>query len=414
MADVWRYRFYQMANGQPGYTSEVHLFDLPINTANFSTVLQGNGTFMGTVQMADPGVRAALNGQPPLFLLCDRTALYVEYDGTLVWGGILTQAKYDSLLQTCQIQGMDWWGYFAQSRLVTWNTTYTNADELLVAADLINIAQGAASSSSASPAVPAGQVVGGAVGVLLGPNATAALGGSYTSGQAQTVLYAQTSLKSVAGAISDLATALQGFDWAVNVVYVNGVPTKTFDIYYPRAGRTQQTQQASGSAVVFNMSDKDCLKYILTSGQTQTANTVYGSGSGAGNTAITSVQSNPNLLTAGWPLTEQSISYTDVTAQAQLDGLTAAAVGAWQVPVTNPELWWSPGSFDQPLGSWAIGDDARLICAPDPYFPNGYDSARGNTGEQYWRIHQWTTYVVDQGASYVDIVLGTPPVIPGM
>src|SRR5215469_11754748 len=41
----------------------------------------------GTIQLAAPGVQAVLLGQPSLDLLCDKTLLYVERNGELVWGG---------------------------------------------------------------------------------------------------------------------------------------------------------------------------------------------------------------------------------------------------------------------------------------------------------------------------------------
>ncbi len=67
-----------MQNGLPGFTSEQHLFDLPINGPQFSTVLQQTGTISGKVQLTSPDVKRALLGQPPLHLLEDKTAIYVE------------------------------------------------------------------------------------------------------------------------------------------------------------------------------------------------------------------------------------------------------------------------------------------------------------------------------------------------
>src|SRR5437879_6378290 len=103
MADTWRYRFYQMQNGQPGYTSEAHLFDLPLTGVSFSSVLQQVGQFSATVQMTSPDVQRALLGQP-LHLLEEKTAVYIELNGQLIWGGILQQVDYDSLTQTASLR----------------------------------------------------------------------------------------------------------------------------------------------------------------------------------------------------------------------------------------------------------------------------------------------------------------------
>lgn len=421
MADTWRYRFYAMQNGLPGFTQETHLFDLPLNQVSFSTVLQQVGQFSGTVQLADPSVQAALLGQPPLHLLCDRTAIYVELNGELVWGGLLQQVSYDSLAQTCQLQGMDWWGYFSKARLISWNASYVTADQLYIAADLVNCAQGAPYSSSASGGyeVPGYTpsftgVVGGDVGVQLGALALAALGGTYSSDIALTQSWAQGAFKNLGQAISDIGTGADGFDWTIDVAYVDGAPTKTFNVWYPRAGRSWQIQSASGAAVVFNLSGQAGQKYVWAAGQTQTANTAYGSGSGSANSALVAEAQNPALLQEGWPLLENSISYTDVGSQSLLDDVTLAYLNQVMYPISQPQIIYNAGSdSDQPLGAYALGDDCRVIIAPDPYFPSGYDSAGSGDGEQWWRVQQVTTTVNDQGKSYQTIVLGAPPVLAG-
>lgn len=421
MTDTWRYRFYQMQNGLPGFTSEVHLFDLPINQVQFSTKLNQVGTFMGTVQLSDPTVQAALLGQTSWPLLAERTAIYVELNGQLVWGGVLTQVKYQRTKHQMQIQGIDWWGYFAQGRLMSWDASYTATDQLYIAADLMNCAQGAPYSTSASGSynipgyVPSYTgVVGGNVGVLLGTVAQEALAGSYISGQNLTIAWAQSSNKQIGQAVSDVGTGASGFDWSIDVAYQNGVPTKTFNIWYPRAGRTQQTQEISGATVLFNMGGTSGQDYIWATGAVQCANTVYGAGSGTGTTGLTSTQANPNLLTQGWPLLENNISYTDIQSQTQLDSITLAYLNQVELPVSQPEVYYNAGSdSDQPLGSYAIGDDARLIIDPDDFYPSGYDSEGNSYGNQWWRIIQWTMNVNDQGKSFADIVFGTPPIIPG-
>lgn len=414
MADTWRYRFYAMQNGQPGFTSESHLFDLPLNKASFATILQQPGRWSGTVKLTDPGVKSALMGQPPLHLLEEKTAMYVELNGDLVFGGILQQVQYDALAQTAQLQGMDFWGYFAKSRIISWNASYTNVEQLLIAADLINIAQGNASSTSASPQIGAGYVVGGNVGVQLGTVAQEALAGTFTSGTAVTVAWAASAFKNIGQAVSDMGISALGFDWSIDVAYSTEVPTKTFNLWYPRAGRTEQAQNASGAAVVFDMGSTSGQGYKWQSGQTPPANVTFGAGSGAGSKAISAEAGDPSLLDEGWPLLEDSASYTDVVSQNLLDELTLAHLYARRLPISQVTVSYNAGSdSSQPVGSFAIGDDCRLIVPPDPYFPSGYDSAGTSLGENWWRIQQVTTTVNDEGKSKMDLILGLPPVLPG-
>lgn len=414
--DVWRYRFYQMQNGQPGFTSESFLFDLPVNTANFSSILQQTGQISGSIKATDESVKSALmNLDAPLHLLEEKTAIYVELNGSLVWGGILQQVNYDSMAQTINIRGMDWWGYFNQGRIISWNSSYTGADQLLVAADLINIAQGNASSTAQSPNIAAGYVVGGNVGVQLGTLASEALAGSYSSGIAITVGWAESSFKSIGQAISDMGTSAIGFDWTIDVAYnSNSVPTKTFNLWFPRAGRTAQTQLANGTEVVFDMGSTSGQSYQWTSGQVAPANVMFAAGSGSGNQAVASVASDPSLLNAGWPLLENSVSFTDVNSQALLDSLAESHLNSTKYPVSQIKVRYNLGSdSNAPLGTFALGDDCRLIIPPDPYFPNGYDSAGINAGESWWRVQQINSTVSDQGKSYMELVLGAPPIIPG-
>ena len=413
MADVWRYHFYQMQNGLPGFLSETFLFDLPLSQVTFSTILQQPGQWTASLLMSDPGVQDALKDQPPLHLLCDRTVMYVELNGHIVYGGILQQTSFDNTTNQVQLNGTDWWGYFNNERLITWNASYTSTEQMLIVADLINIAQGNASSTHQTPNLAAGTIVGGNVGVALGPNATAALAGSFTSGVDLTIAWAASSFKQLGTAVSDLATSSIGFDWTIDVTDVAGVPTKTFEIWYPRAGRTQQQQLGAGYSVTIDMGSSSGISYTWPCGSNQPANVMYGAGSGSGNVAISSVASNPALLDQGWPLMENSVSYCDITSQSLLDTLTQTHLDAAEYPISLPVLVYAAGSdATMPLGSYAIGDDIRLIIPPDPYFPNGYDSEGINDGEQWWRIQQIAATVNDQGKSTVQLTLGTPPVVP--
>jgi hypothetical protein len=403
-----------MQNGRPGFASEQYLFDLPVNQATFNQKLGQVGTLTGTIQTTDPAVQRALLGQSPWPQLLERTAVYVDLNGQLVWGGILQQAQFQRTMHQVQIQCQDWWGYLANSRIISWNSSYTGIEQTLVAADLVNIAQGAASTSSQSPPIAAGYVVGGNVGILLGPTATQALTGAYTSNIAVTVAWAQSAFKNVGQAISDIGTASQGFDWTIDVAYSSNVPTKTFNLWYPRAGRTQQLQQASNSAVVFDLGSSSGIDYTWVGGQVAASNVMFGAGSGAGNVAIASVAADPALLDQGWPLLENSTSFTDINSQALLDQITLAYLNQTKYPISQPVIRYRVGAdSNQPIGSFAIGDDIRLIIDPDDFFQSGYDSSRGNLGEQWWRVIQTQVTVQDDGMSYIDITLGTPPIFPG-
>ncbi len=418
MADVWRYRFYQMQNGQQGFTSETHLFDLPVNTATFTSKIGAVGQIAGTVQMSDPTVQAALLGQPSFDLLCERTAVYVELNGDLVWGGILQQANYVASKRQMRIQGQDWWGYFANNRNLSWNASYAGADQLHVAADVINCAMGAPySASGAGNFQIAGYtptftgVVGGNVGIVFGTSTRNALGGSHQSGVLVTQAWQASSAKAVGQIISDLGSAANGFDWTIVVSYdATGAPKKTFNLWYPRTGRTWQEQTLYGSTVVFSVPGSSGQDYQWPTGQDKPCNSLLVSGSAAGGNAVQVEISDPSMLDTGWPLLEDNTSFADVSDPNVLGQVGTGVLNQRKLPIRLPQIQYNAGSeSDQPLGSFALGDDARVIIAPDPYFQNGYDSARGNYGEVYWRVVQQQVTVNDDGKSNMLLTFALPP-----
>lgn len=386
--DQWRYLFYAMQNGTPNFTSEVLLFALPMNSVSFTSKLNASGTFTGTCNLADPTVEKLLLGQPTFDLLCGKTAIYVELNGVLVWGGMLQTAKYQASSRQVQLGGVDWWAYFAQ-RIISWNASYSAQDQLFIASDLINQAQA---------------VVGGNVGVVV-PTAG-------TSGVNLTVSYLATDFKQISGAVNDIATNATGFDWSIDVQYVAGVPTKQFNLWFPRRGRTQQQQQAAGSAVTFVLNGASGQDYIWPADSSLQAITTYGSGAGGAGTGISSTASDPNVLNAGWPLLEDTISRADISQQSLLDAIVKGYQHGMEYPITLPEITYNVGAgSDQSIGTFTVGDDCRLIISPDAYFSAGYDSAV-NPGV-WWRICQLDVKVADQGLSQAHIVFARPPFIVG-
>jgi hypothetical protein len=422
MADVWRLLFYQMSNGEPHFTFEVPLFQVAGNSLTFSSKLNDVGQMSATIQQSDPGIVAAMKGLSPWHLLDERTSVYIDLNGRLVWGGILQQSSYQRSKHQTKIQAQEFWGYWMSNRLITWNASYTNVDQLFVAADLMNIAEGGGSIHTV-PNIASGTVVGGNIGILQGQQAIAALASTRLSGVLVTVAYPATSLKQVGQAITDLATSSVGFDHSIDVGYADsyilatygvglGQPYKLFNLWYPRAGRTAQQQKTSGAQVIFHMRGLSGQDYVWNAGAVASANTVFGAGSGAGSTAITSTAANASLLTQGWPLTEAGVSWTDINDQNLLNHMTAAYLAQIQMPVAQPVIYYDPGeNSDAPLGSFAMGDDCRVIIEPDDYFPNGYDSEGSGLGQQFWRIIAWQVNVTEQGRSQMQVTLGVPPVI---
>ena len=87
--------------------------ELPISTCSFGRTLNAVGQFQGQIDLEDPMMQQV----DPLDLTTPAsTALFVDYQGALVWGGVILprQRQMQSGNRTMTITASDLWGYFNQ------------------------------------------------------------------------------------------------------------------------------------------------------------------------------------------------------------------------------------------------------------------------------------------------------------
>lgn len=319
------------------------LAELPLTSVNFTQTLNAAGTFNGELLLS--GVNAAAmnvsDGTVP-----GRTAIYVDRDGILVWGGIIWSREYNSQDQHLRLAAREFESYFERRRILT-NQTFTAVDQLTVAQTLVNQAQA---------------VTGGNIGITVPTN---------TSGVTVTKSYYTYEYKTLYSALLDLSRATDGFDFNIQVAYDGGGnPKKTLVMSYPKSGTRYSATNPSG--LVFEFPAGNVVEYSYPEDASIAANNVYVVGAGSNEGKLTATGVDATKVAAGWPLLEDSVNYADITDTTLLQNLANGQVGAVAYPPTTLRLI-TPPSQNPALGTYFIGDDVRIRIT-DQRFPTGLDA----------------------------------------
>ena len=322
------------------------LAEMPLTNVSFTQALNTPGSFSGSILGSDVrelGYDITGSTEPA------RTALYVDRDGVLIWGGIVWLRTWNSDTQHFDFSAREFGSYFERRRIAgsfmgyDQALVYDNQDQLFVAQDLLTLAQ----------AVP-----GGDIGVVVPTN---------TSGVDVTRVYYDYELKDVWGAIKDLSNQQDGFDFNIDVAYdANLEPRKYASTSYPYRGT--EYNPANADALVFEFPG-NIVMYEWPDDGSVTANYMYGIGPNSNEAKIRAEATAPtDQIAAGWPLLEDSVSYTDQYDPDLLYQQTLGEVTAKQVTVVTPKIV-VPAYADPVLGSYKTGDEC-LLRITDDRFPN--------------------------------------------
>jgi hypothetical protein len=405
--------------------------EVPFANVSFSKTLNGVSSFSGTLNLADPG----LVGVDPIdATLPGRSALFVDYNGSLVWGGIVWPREYTHQAQTqsLTVTASDIWSYFTNrvqatdysappysgitgtgSPMAIWDATSSGStwDPVLIAWQVVADAIAAYSPSPYQPAATSyGNILGGLAIAANGNNTAASYIASGTNTPASSYVnatYPYSTLQTVDTIVKQLAGLGLGvgFDFGIDVAYSAGafsVPVATLNFSYPRRGRT-----FAQNNLMVDLST--AISYSFPEDGTQIGNVIYETG-GSGAIGVTQ---NINPLLQGYPILERVISRSNITSSNVLNLLSQLGISdaylysyAPVVPQFTVDLF-----GDNPhIGNFIEGDDLRVYLPAtdtqgqvwDPRFPYGID--------QEWRITQWTAKVTDSGQSTLTCVLNQPPV----
>jgi hypothetical protein len=335
MATIYRYLFADLL------TNDL-LGELPLTGVSFNQQLNQAGTLTGHLLLS--GVNSAGLNVPDATIPA-RTAIYVDRNGSLVWGGVIWGREYNSATQQLTLTAREFESYFERRRITT-DTVFTNVDQLTIAQSLVNTAQSAAS---------------GDIGVIVGTE---------TSGILVSRTFYGYEYKQVYAALQDLSRAEDGFDFLIDVSYISGVPSKTLKLGYPRIGTVYS--QTSITAPVFALPASNIVEYIYPEDGSVAANTIYGLGAGSNEGKLLTTQTNAAILAEGFPLLEEQANYSDITNATLLAELTLGQVNAVAYPPTTIRM--AVPAYQSPeFGTYSVGDDVRVVIT-DNRFPTTLDA----------------------------------------
>jgi hypothetical protein len=312
------------------------LAELPLTSVQFSQQLNSIGSFSATLQLS--GINAtALNVANAT--IPARTAIYVDRDGTLVWGGVLWNREYSSNSQTITLNAREFESYFERRR-ITVDTAFFGTDQLTAAQTIINNAQA---------------VTNGNIGVAVG---------SETSGVTIVRTFYGYEYKTVMSAVQELSKSSTGFDFNIYVYYdSNGNPAKLLRLGYPRYGRKYSA--TSPSVPVFELPG-NMVEYTWPEDGSIAANYLYTLGAGSNPGKLITTAYDGSKIAAGWPLLEDQANYSDVSDPTLLANLGAAQVAVISYPPTTIKIT-VPPTLDPVFGSYEVGDDARIRILDDRF-----------------------------------------------
>ena len=347
MATSYRYLFADLVTNQV-------LAELPLTGVNFGQQLNAAGTM--TAHLLVSGVNTAglnvLNGSIP-----GRTAIYVDRNGILVWGGVLWQREYGSTDQSIKLTAREFLSYFERRRITTGSGTaygalaYTGIDQLQIAQSLISNAQSAPS---------------GNIGLLYNQDPLS----TSTSGITLSRVYYNYEVKTVFNAVSDLSKQTNGFDFEISVYYDGGGnPAKSFNTYYPRAGVMYSA--TNPNAPVFELGG-NISEYTYLEDGSKAVNQIYALGAGSNEGKLISIANSASKLSSGWALLEDQANYSDITDPTVLSGLATGQINAVSYPPITLKIV-APPYVNPTFGSYEVGDEVRVRIL-DSFFPNGYDA----------------------------------------
>lgn len=326
---------------QSGSTANPIIAELPFTGVNFTQQLNSIGTFEGHVLLSGVNstslnvYNSTIPGQTILWVLFTDP----DFSGVPVWSGVIWSREYDSDTQTLHITAQEMMSLYQRRRIST-TKTYTAKDPTYIAYNLLQYTE----------ALPYGKT-----GLT---NNSPVLSGLSTDRT-----YNDYELKSVYQAIKDLAQGY--FDFAIKPSVATGALTNKFTIGIPLGSIYSSTSQY---ASVFQFPG-NVISYRFPENGQGAANKLYGLGYGANGSRLTATAVDSGQYTNGFPLLEDSASYTDIGDINLLKSVTLGQLNAVSYPPTTVEIVIAPYT-DPYYQDYQIGDEVRLDIR-DSYFPTG-------------------------------------------
>jgi hypothetical protein len=337
-----------------------------------------------------------------------RTLLFVDYGGTLIWGGMLWIRRSKKSEKRIVVSGSEMHSYYARRLQAKDYSTYWEpggakgeTSPLEIVAKIFEDAKEREHEITKS-IIGTGLYIAGGITVQInyseGFAAAPPITASYPGNQLQAI-------DSIFSTLSQMGYGA-GFDYSYDAQYKPGTKTPeiVLNLWFPRMGRKN-----SGIAIL----DRSLLDSEDSEDSTVQANSIFVTGSGSGGVAPDEALAE-NVIAAGYPLLEEMISHTQVNNEAVLQGVSFGALGVKAWPVSTPTLE-LPLPLPSPktgvinpnqltFGDFNLGDNAVRRIPPnrDYRWPNGMDFA--------FRINGWEVANDEKGVPILKLMMAPPPV----
>jgi hypothetical protein len=329
------------------------LADLPVRPSTIGWTHNGAGS-INDLTVPAQAFRGLRSYDVDLLMSPARTALYVDLNGSLIWGGPLWKTLYDSATRAYTLSSAGWWDYWMRL-LITEPVAFRNVDQFDIVRTLLTLTTG-------QP---------GHIDLIMS---------TADSGVTRTASYEQSELRRVGEVIAQLSDNLNGFEFRVDVRWgSSGLPERVLQLGSPRLG---QVQPAAGLILEYR-EDPDTLErsgnvasYQWPMDGTTMATETWGMAQTDSGTAITSAATSPALIAAGYPVLHQVLEgHDNVVLQATLDAYVLAQQQTAVAPQQIPSFVLDHAG-DATIGQWLPGDDA-LVEITDLRFPSPDGLATG-------------------------------------
>jgi hypothetical protein len=196
-----------------------------------------------------------------------------------------------------------------------------------------------------------------------------ALVGNITTGVRRDRTYYGYDRKSYGEMIRNLCGVIDGPDIKSDPVFVNGVWSDQVRVGYPRLGRTL----AQGHLTFLVGINCSIAEWIEDAAATTTVIDCLSTNPADSTSPLASTYEAQFMYGAGWLRLEDALSFTDISVQATLNEKAKAEEAARAGVVLSITITVPDADQDPVLGTYGVGDDARLIVPPGLTFVDGYD-----------------------------------------
>lgn len=274
-----------------------------------------------------------------------KSAVYFERDGSLIWGGIIWSRTYQAQAKVFSYTMQTFESFFYKLPITT-SQLFANRDQRNILCELLQAAQQGDSTD---------------IGVTL------PTGYPFTGGVLRSPSFYDYDEWTFGKAFDYMAEYDQGLDWTIDVYYdENGLPAKRLLV-----SDFLGAESLENKGLVFEYPG-NISNYYWPENASRSAVTVYGSGAGDGSAKLRTSYTTPGLIEAGYPNLGEIYTNADVSLAATLTSQVLQQAALLRPPITIPTFQVESDKEPQ-LGSWAIGDTARIVIE-DARFPEGKDT----------------------------------------